>query len=218
MGLSRDYCHDLLARIIFTQFLFHRRDSDGNAFFSPSLLERLHGDVLREKHENLGSILRDKDETYSLFRWLDGRFNGDLFPGKADSTDEERESAWQAERNAVRPEHLGLLADLVSGTISTKDRQLQLWPRYSFDVIPLEFISSVYEEFLNEDKYKNKAFYTPAHLVDYVLDAVLPWEGDDWNLPSSIHRAARHLLGQSIPTSDLSVAPGTQSGAAGQRP
>ncbi|HKI31437.1 MAG TPA: N-6 DNA methylase [Gemmataceae bacterium] len=182
MGLSQEYCHDLLARIIFTQFLFHRRDSDGTPFFSASLLERLQGDVLRNKHETLPSILRDKDDTYSLFRWLDARFNGDLFPGKVDSTDEEREIAWQGERDAVRPEHLALLADLVSGTIDTTDRQLQLWPRYSFDVIPLEFISSVYEEFLNEAKYKNKAFYTPAHLVDYVLDAVLPWQGDDWNL------------------------------------
>lgn len=182
MGLEQDYCHDLLARIIFTQFLFHRRDSDGNAFFSPNLLDRLHGDVLRHKHESLGSILRDKDETYSLFHWLDGRFNGDLFPGKEDASEEEREKAWQEERDAVRPDHLELLADLVSGTIDSKDRQLQLWPRYSFDVIPLEFISSVYEEFLNEEKYKNKAFYTPAHLVDYVLDAVLPWMGNDWNL------------------------------------
>lgn len=182
MGLSRDYCHDLLARVIFTQFLFHRRDSEGNAFFSPRLLERLRGDVLRHKHDDLGSILGDKDETYSLFRWLDAHFNGDLFPGKDDATDEERDSAWQKERDAVRTEHLGLLADLVSGTISTTDGQLLLWPFYSFDVIPLEFISSIYEEFLNEDKYTNKAFYTPAHLVDYVLDAVLPWHGHDWNL------------------------------------
>jgi hypothetical protein len=182
MNLPREYCHDLLARIIFTQFLFHRRDSDGNPFFSASLLERLHGDVLRKKHETLESILRDKDEIYSLFRWLDERFNGDLFPGKFDSTEEEREKAWQTERDAVHPEHLQLLAELVSGTIDTKDRQLRLWPEYSFDVIPLEFISSIYEEFLNEDKYKNRAFYTPSHLVDYLLDAVLPWEGDEWYL------------------------------------
>lgn len=182
MALPRDFCHDLLARIIFTQFLFHRCDSDGKAFFSPTLLDRLRGTVLRERHESLESILRDKNEAFSLFRWLDDRFNGDLFPGKADSSDEERERAWEAEKQAVRQEHLLKLADLVSGKISTSDRQLQLWPRYSFDVVPLEFISSVYEEFLNEDKYKNKAFYTPPHLVDYLLDAVLPWEGEDWNL------------------------------------
>jgi len=181
-GLSRDFCHDLLARIIFTQFLFHRKDSSGNPFFSKTLLSKRCEGSLKEDHSDLQSILRDKDETYSLFRWLDDRFNGDLFPGKADQSDDEREIAWQAERNAVQPEHLDLLADLVSGTMDTTDRQLLLWPSYSFDTIPLEFISSVYEEFLNEDRDANKAYYTPPQLVDYVLDAVLPWNGDEWDL------------------------------------
>ncbi len=90
--------------------------------------------------------------------------------------------AWQTERDAVSPAHLNLLADLVAGTIDTTDRQLLLWPQYSFDTIPLEFISSVYEEFLNEDRFHRKAFYTPPHLVDYVLDAVLPWNGDNWDI------------------------------------
>ncbi|MEK6258076.1 MAG: N-6 DNA methylase [Planctomycetota bacterium] len=82
----------------------------------------------------------------------------------------------------MEPKHLQQLADLVSGTIDTTDRQLRLWPQYSFDTIPLEFISSVYERFLNSDRDANKAYYTPSHLVDYVLDAVLPWEGDEWDL------------------------------------
>ena len=182
-GLPTNFCHDLLARIIFTQYLFHRRDGDGKAFFSPSLLDRLKKDgILQPTHYDLGSILQNHDATYALFRWLDDRFNGDLFPGKEDSSAADRDAAWQAESDAVRPDHLQLLADLVSGTIDTTDRQLRLWPQYSFDTIPLEFISSVYEEFLNEKKYETKAFYTPSHLVDYVLDAVLPWDGDEWDL------------------------------------
>src|SRR5262249_35912369 len=108
--------------------------------------------------------------------------NGDLFPGKDEQSDAEREAYWQAEKDAVQPNHLKELADLVSGSIDTQDRQLRLWPQYSFDTIPLEFISSVYEEFLNEDRDRNKAYYTPPHLVDYILDAVLPWDGDRWNL------------------------------------
>ena len=65
--------------------------------------------------------------------------------------------------------------------VDTEDRQLLLWPQYSFDTIPLEFISSVYEGFLNEDRDANKAYYTPPQLVDYVLDAVLPW-ADEWDI------------------------------------
>lgn len=182
MGLPKDTCHDLLARVIFTQYLFHRKDSEGAAFFSPSLLTRLSESIFRKRHLDLASVLRSHTDTYALFRWMDERFNGDLFPGKEDAPDEVNEKAWQEERSIVRADHLKLLADLVAGSIETTNRQLLLWPQYSFDTIPLEFISSVYEEFLNEDRDKNKAFYTPPHLVDYVLDAVLPWDGEEWDL------------------------------------
>lgn len=181
-NLKKEFCHDLLARVIFTQFLFHRRDSDGNPFFSQALLQRRCDGALRAVHADFVSILKDKRETYALFRWLDDRFNGDLFPGAEQQTPAEREASWRAERNAVSEAHLRLIADLISGHVDTTDRQLRLWPQYSFDTIPIEFISSVYEEFLNEEKYKNKAFYTPSHLVDYVLDAVLPWDGDEWDV------------------------------------
>lgn len=181
-GLPQNFCHDLLARIIFTQFLFHRKDSRGNAFFSRSLLSRRCEGALSREHYELSSILADKEEIYALFRWMDDRFNGDLFPGQAYDSFEEREAAWKAEKDAVQPAHLKLLSDLVSGTLDTSDRQLLLWPSYSFDTIPLEFISSVYEEFLNEERDTTKAYYTPSQLVDYVLDSVLPWDGQNWDL------------------------------------
>lgn len=182
-GLPENYCHDLLARVIFTQFLFHRKDSDGRPFFDELFLKgRCQGALRRDDHKELASILADKNETYALFGWLDEKFNGDLFPGKENQTDEERERAWKDEKDSVTRNHLHLLADFVSGRIDTSTKQLTLWPQYSFDTIPLEFISSVYEEFLNEEKLRDKAYYTPAHLVDFVLDAVLPWNGEEWDL------------------------------------
>ncbi len=57
-----------------------------------------------------------------------------------------------------------------------------LWPQYAFDVIPLEFISSIYETFVNERASRDGIYYTPPHLVDFVLDRVLPWGGTDWDL------------------------------------
>jgi len=181
-GLPRSFCHDLLARVIFTQFLFHRKDSGGKPFFSETMLKKKCDGQLKNVYSDLPSILRDKTDTYALFRWMDTRFNGDLFPGNWEQTHEEREAAWQAEEDAVEAPHLELLADLASGEIDTEDRQLLLWPQYSFDTIPLEFISSVYEEFLNEDRDPNRAYYTPPQLVDYVLDAVLPWGGTEWDI------------------------------------
>jgi type I restriction-modification system DNA methylase subunit len=181
-GLPEKYCHDLLARVIFTQFLFHRKDSEGRPFFDKALLEGKCEGKLRRVHGDLASILADKGESYALFRWLNEKFNGDLFPGNEKQTEEERKQAWKDEENAVTAKRLRLLADLVSGKIDAKDKQLALWPQYSFDTIPLEFISSVYEEFLNEEKFRDKAYYTPAHLVDFLLDAVLPWNDDAWDL------------------------------------
>ena len=129
------------------------------------MLERRCDGALREVHQDLTSILADKRKTYALFRWLDHRFNGDLFPGQGSESPAEREAAWRAERDAVTEEHLKLLADFIAGRMDTSDRQLRLWPQYSFDTIPLEFISSAYEDFLNEEKYQSKAFYTPPQLA-----------------------------------------------------
>jgi hypothetical protein len=179
--LRRDVCHDLLARLIFVQFLFHRKDRQGKPFLDDALLRsRLQGELSRH-HVSLESILADRDDTYALFRWLNGRFNGDLFPGKGGSA-AAREREWAEEKEHVKKRHLNLLADFVSGRMQMEKRQPTLWREYSFDTIPLEFISSVYEQFVSEDAERDKAYYTPAHLVDFVLDDVLPWDDKEWNL------------------------------------
>ena len=51
-------------------------------------------------------------------------------------------------------------------------------------MIPLEFISSIYEEFIhNSDAEPGKGVvYTPGHLVDFILDGVLPWDGEGWDV------------------------------------
>jgi len=64
MGLAQDHCHDLLARVIFTQFLFHRKDSGGQAFFSKQMMRRLHEDeILSKAHDDLASVLSSKTDT-----------------------------------------------------------------------------------------------------------------------------------------------------------
>jgi methylase of polypeptide subunit release factors len=179
--LPKDVCHDLLARLIFVQFLFHRKDKKGKPFLDDALMRsRLQGNLSRA-HVSLESILNDRDDTYALFKWLNGRFNGDLFPGKGASVPA-REREWEEERAQVQARHLALLADFVSGRMQMENGQPTLWREYSFDTIPLEFVSSVYEQFVSEDADRDKAYYTPAHLVDFILDDVLPWESKEWDL------------------------------------
>ena len=201
-GLPEDVCHDLLARVIFTQFLFDRKDSSGRPALGPAMLGRLaEQGVLHGKQQDLHTILRSRGDSYRLFRWLNERFNGDLFPGKGE-TAKEREDEWQAEMEQVTPDHLRILADFASGQLDLPTGQRFLWPEYSFDALPLEFISSVYEEFVHHGRREGASdssegtetraeteeapgtgvHYTPQYLVDFVLDDVLPWEGRDWDV------------------------------------
>jgi hypothetical protein len=182
-GLTNDdICHDLLARVIFVQFLFDRKDSSGNSALNANKLANLREtNVLKEQHKDFASILDNYDDTYQLFDWLNDRFNGDLFPGKG-STRQERERAWLVEKNHVKPRHLKKLRDFVRGDLEMPTGQLCLWPAYSFDAIPLEFISSIYEAFVTERARSEGIYYTPPHLVDFILDRVLPWGDDKWDL------------------------------------
>lgn len=180
--LSYPLIHDLLGRIIFIQFLFQRMDSSGRAALTENVLHKLHEEkLLSAKYRSLGPILRNYGDAYSFFKVLNEKFNGDLFPGKGDN-DRARESEWQQEMKQVTSRHLTLLADFVDGTLSFESGQGSLFPLYSFDTIPLEFISSIYEEFVTAGEEPTGTHYTPGHLVDFLLDGVLPWDDDDWNL------------------------------------
>lgn len=204
--IDPDTVHDLLARVIFIQFLFDRKDPAGNAALNVARLEELHrAEVLSRPYSSLAEILEDHTDTYRFFRWLNGRFNGDLFPGKG-ATADEREREWQEEMKKTR-RALPDLADFVQGSADLSTDILYLWPQYSFDAIPLEFISSIYEEFVqhspqdappDEDEGEGDAdpvaaetrrkvdltgvHYTRSHLVDFLLDAVLPWQSTEYNI------------------------------------
>jgi N-6 DNA Methylase len=180
LRLNYDVIHDLLARVIFIQFLFQRKDSKGEPALNDRMLKRLHQEgELSAVYRDLGGILRNYDDTYRLFRWLNNKFNGDLFPGEG-ATEAEREAEWQAEMKQVKPKHLQLLSEFVSGQIQMERGQWTLWQQYKFDAIPLEFISSIYEVFVNKDN--TGMHYTRSHIVDFMLDGVLPWNGTEWDL------------------------------------
>jgi len=173
--LPEHIAHDLLARIIFIQFLFQRADEAGYTALNPRELQRLHQEgILSERHNDLPSILRHKSDTFALFTWLNERFNGDLFP-----------ASYVEEQDYVDGQHdLSLLADFVSGTLAMGTGQHLLWPHYSFDTIPLEFISSIYEEFVTKrpDETSIGEHYTRPFLVDFILDKVLPWSSDKYDV------------------------------------
>ena len=107
-------------------------------------------------------VLQDKAFTYTLFEQLASDFNGDTFPIDAE------ESA------RVHEGHLQKLLGFLVG--ETSDQQPLFFFAYRFDVIPIELISSIYEEFYAERQGKDKnqaSHYTPPALVEFVLSHTL---------------------------------------------
>lgn len=157
--------HALLGRSILIKYLEERTDKNGETVFPNEFFSRFKTHAEKYVH-----LLDDKDATYSLFRELADHFNGDMFP------------LVNREYEVISTDELIELREFILGTTNLENQQLLLWPLYSFNTIPIQLISSIYELFfhLKVDDKAGKAgtFYTPYHLVSMLMDEVLPWEGN----------------------------------------
>ena len=150
VGLDHFGAQGLIGRSIFTQYLIDRR------IITEQFLESDYG------HRTFPAILRDPSATERLFDWLREIFNGDMFPLEGSS--------------APCAEHLCRVADFLEA-VDPNTRQMKLFP-YQFDVIPVELISSIYEQFAHADPLTsdtnsgNDVFYTRLPLVSLVLDEI----------------------------------------------
>ena len=153
-NMSRSDAQGLIGRSIFTQYLIDRE------IVKTRHLAKTYG------HETLAAILRDRRATKRLFDWLRETFNGDMFPS--------------VDLSAPSADHLRLVADFLEA-VDPVSRQTTLFP-YQFDVIPVELISSIYEQFARAEtssesstqNFRQEAdvFYTRLPLVSLVLDEI----------------------------------------------
>ena len=107
-------------------------------------------------------VLADKEFTYALFNWLAVEFNGDMFPRDPH------------EQESVASEHLLLLRRFLLGDVD--DQPNLFFYAYDFQVIPIELISSIYEETYTTETGKKTdegTHYTPSALVELILSRVL---------------------------------------------
>ena len=146
-------------------------------------------------HARFLRVLQNKDFTYALFHQLADDFNGDTFPIEEGETD------------CIQQEHLDKLRGFLLGTTSAQ--QELFFFAYRFNVIPIELISTIYEEFYNERTGKDRnqgSHYTPPALVEFVLAHTLTPEvlatkprvldpacGSGIFLVESFRRIVRHL-------------------------
>ncbi|MCP4137264.1 MAG: N-6 DNA methylase [bacterium] len=94
-----------------------------------------------------------------LFDHLSRHFNGMIF------------HLPEEYKEQIRKIDLSPLAHFLSGIIDNK--QFVFWKLYSFNHLPVELISSIYEVFLEADKNSGIA-YTPSYLVNFMIDESMP--------------------------------------------
>lgn len=156
--------HALLGRSILTKYLEERKDKNGESVFPNGFFSQF-----KDGATTYSDVLDDKAATYGLFKELINHFNGDMFP------------LVPQEYDVITTDELTELKHFILGTTDFENEQLLLWPLYSFNIIPIQLISSIYELFfhLKVDEKTDKAgtYYTPYHLVSMLMDEVLPWEG-----------------------------------------
>ena len=167
------HLHSLIGRAIFVRYLEDREILapsyfEGVAASRPSWQKLLSQPPSAPAIEpRMGDlrflrVLQDKEFTYALFEQLADDFNGDTFPIE------------EGERDCIQQQHLDKLRGFLLG--STSPQQQLFFFAYRFDVIPIELISAIYEEFYNERTGKKRnqgSHYTPPALVEFVLAKTL---------------------------------------------
>lgn len=184
-GLSGDlvrYAHALIGRSIFIRYLEDRSILTEKYFIEVAEQKDFWKELLRSSQSGAGidlsthktfypRVLVDKEFTYALFKRLARDFNGDMFP-------EDENEEW-----VINQGHLKLIQSLLYGDAGINKKLF--FYSYSFNIIPLDLISSIYEEFYHsstaEDEKKSKArqdgaFYTPPVLAEFVLSRILTSE------------------------------------------
>ncbi|MDC3987307.1 N-6 DNA methylase [Polyangium jinanense] len=176
-GLKLPIAHSLIGRALFVRYLEDRAILVREYFEAVASARPEWQELLdQEPRETFADprlaqvmffrVLKDKDFAYAFFAKLASDFNGDTFPVSLQ------------EEAAVNPEHLELLRALLVGNAPSAQGRLFLFA-YRFDIIPIELISNIYENFYAATRGKGNtqsSYYTPPALVDFLLSRALTVE------------------------------------------
>lgn len=152
-NLHPKVANSLIGRVIFIRYLIDREVELGEKY-------EING------KEDFYNILLNKQKTYTFFQKIKANFNGNLFPLEYEINEQ-----LIKEDDKVNDYHLSIIINLLKGDKINKDSSVQssFFDIYDFSIIPIEFVSNVYEKFIGIDKQADSgAYYTPLFLVDYI--------------------------------------------------
>lgn len=155
-GCEPIQAYRLMLRTLFTAYL------EARGVLPASLFDDLQATTF-------GEVLGRVGETKTFFERMRETFNGDLFPPPPTQDEDEVQYSYQKK-------HLDVARAVVTRqNLKSGQRTFDFW-QYDFEVIPIELISSIYEDFIyKEDQSTAKArgtHYTPVNLVDLVFSQV----------------------------------------------
>lgn len=143
----------LIDRTLFIKFLENKKIINSDFYHKYFGSKDIHYKNLLER--------KDAKNINELFCRINEVFNNKLFETPAIKDSDLLDSA------------LTEIAHTIKGT---RGGQLCLFD-FQFDIIPIEFISHIYQIFLDDKKAINGIFYTPEGLANLLLDNVIKQEG-----------------------------------------
>jgi len=172
LKLPTNAANRLIGRLLFVSYLIDR----GVTFSDQNYI---NGKNKFERKSEFKNIILKKSSLYGFFKYLNKKYNGDIFPLVEQGYNEE---AYVTEKHLEVLHHLFSCSKffLTGGKYEGRYYvQPSLFDLYDFEIIPVELISSIYENFIgNTDENKDieltkqkeiKAYYTPPYIVDFIL-------------------------------------------------
>ena len=149
-SVPRNLTNRLIGKIIFLRYLTDR-----------NVVLRFEGEKRALTNQDIIELLQDRLRLSNLFDALQDSqtgFNGDLF------------KITREELSTVPDEALNVLVRLLRCD-DLESAEMSLFDVYDFSILPIEFISNVYERFIGKENQEKKgAYYTPLFLVDYIVE------------------------------------------------
>lgn len=153
-GLNRHVALKLLVQSLLIKYLEERDVKSASGYFAGTYFKK------NFQCSDFCETIR-KGKLLNLLDQLAKDFNGKIF-----EWDKEKEIQ---ERKAIQQSEVKSLANYLDGNI--QDNQYVIWRLYSFSHLPVEVISSVYEELLTDSK---DIVYTPEMIVSTLVDECMP--------------------------------------------
>lgn len=159
--LKEEIIDKLLINSILIKFLEEIKDDNGK-----HTLKKIYRKY-QLKSETFEEALRRGLCVDVLFD-LANEFNGQIFNRFSDD-----------ELLKLRVADLLPIANFLSADVNMNSRQGFLWKQYSFNHLPAEVISAIYENFIHKEAERNSekkkdVVYTPLHLVNLLIDESMP--------------------------------------------